>query len=386
MSDKKITYLLGAGASAQSMPVVSGMNQRMQIFRDFITSPSEKKMFQLGAQPKPTNSLVECLYWLIDEEARHYSIDTLARKLHIREETENTKALKAGLICYFLFEQMDKDNIQNDIVIKNTSKTDLNEASEEKSRLLKGVLQKVDKRYDAFFASVLERSGNEYSNYQYSLNKNVDVISWNYDVQFELSFASFRNQNLLDVLPSLTLSANTPGHGPENPGLTKLNGSILTDITLAHLSSKSEQVYNFIRTGKINRRGSDMFKTLYSDLNAVDLSSFNFAWENNANTDMRTLYAKQLLKESDVIIVIGYSFPYYNNEIDREIFSSAKPNAIVYVQDLPEKFEILKDRIQTLVRSNVKVVEVKGTDLFFLPPDFLGLIDRNRHIDSIHVL
>ena len=72
-----IVYLLGAGASAQSMPLVSDFNARLSLFSYELfnaAKDSYRKESRLDTDIKK----------LIADEENHYSIDTLAKKYWLR--------------------------------------------------------------------------------------------------------------------------------------------------------------------------------------------------------------------------------------------------------------------------------------------------------------
>jgi argonaute-like protein implicated in RNA metabolism and viral defense len=162
----KITYLLGAGASCNALPLVNNFKDRLDSFhtrlvdnlRPHIQPSSEKEareLFPFGG--KKGKDLQESILWLKDIADKHASIDTYAKKLFIRNDNEaliELKKLKATLSCYFLLEQS---------------------------------LEMTDKRYDNFLASILTRKELGIP----KLPKDVNIITWNYDTQLEKSYQGF---------------------------------------------------------------------------------------------------------------------------------------------------------------------------------------------------
>ena len=156
----RITYLLGAGASAQKLPIVNGMNTRLetwcnQFIPDFIN--------QFGSLIIPNRNgetigdglkiLKDDFSWLLTESTGYLTIDTLAKKYYLTNEPDSLLKLKAILSIFFTLEQ---------------------------------VRVGVDPRYDLFWASVLESEMAEFRD-----NSGMNIISWNYDSQVEKSLMKF---------------------------------------------------------------------------------------------------------------------------------------------------------------------------------------------------
>ena len=55
------------------------------------------------------------------------------------------------------------------------------------------------------------------------------------------------------------------------------------------------------------------------------------------------------MQETNVLIVVGYSFPYFNSEIDKKLFAQCLPKEII-IQDLEP--EHIKERLSMLLESN----------------------------------
>src|SRR5208283_2371734 len=162
----KITYLLGAGASCNALPLVNNFKDRLKSFfnkdiwgalqiRFQIEKTSAHELFPYNGQYG--KDFMESVSWLINVADKHASIDTYAKKLFVRNDNDALKELnklKSTLSCYFLLEQS---------------------------------LKPVDKRYDNFFASILTNDGSGIP----KLPEGVNIITWNYDTQLEKSYEGF---------------------------------------------------------------------------------------------------------------------------------------------------------------------------------------------------
>lgn len=150
-----ITYLLGAGASYYALPVVNQISDKLQHFENELGTfldPNEQRgkhfintygHLNIAGEKSPAistvlNELKEDVAWLRKENAKHYSIDTLARKLYLKQDFKTLLKLKVILANFFAY-------------LQNMS---------------------FDYRYDSFFASILEEQNN--------LPPNIKIASWNY--------------------------------------------------------------------------------------------------------------------------------------------------------------------------------------------------------------
>lgn len=107
---------------------------------------------------------------------------------------------------------------------------------------------------------------------------------------------------------------------------------------------------------------------LLKDPNVKPLLSF--AWESDIDTETSIMtHALNRTKDTDILVVIGYSFPYFNREIDGKIIDNMKRLRKVYIQD--PKSEGIAQRFDTIYNKGVHPkLEVKlytETDQFLFP-------------------
>jgi|SRR6187402_223846 len=96
--------------------------------------------------------------------------------------------------------------------------------------------------------------------------------------------------------------------------------------------------------------------------------NINFAWYRD-----RELLGKivETYNETEVLVVIGYSFPFFNRDVDREIIRSMSKLRKIYIQDCnPEN---IKSRFLSILpdweKNNVQIIPVNDVTEFFLPPE-----------------
>jgi hypothetical protein len=193
--ENKITYLLGAGASKETLPIVNEIPRALSLFLDEINQdlfklPKDKRYDDLGiplTKREIQDDFVISMNWLIKNTASHSSVDTFAKKLYVTRDSDLMK-LKICLSIFFIYTQLKLG---------------------------------VDKRYDSFIASLINAGS-----IKEMLPSNLNVLSWNYDFQFEKAISFYRRTNsLLDCQYALNVS---PADITKNKGsfsLFKLNGT-----------------------------------------------------------------------------------------------------------------------------------------------------------------
>jgi len=383
MSSKYTTYLLGAGASAEVIPIYSfrnnNQNNNKTFSEDIILQLEEfskscrsygndgirKKHRENNVKANPEIKELTQLYenlnldikWLKNELPKHKTIDTLAKRFTLLNEDQSLNKLKALISLYFLCKQI-PDN--------------------------------YDKRYDSFYASILEKNeSNNLSkiNSKVKLPETIKIISWNYDYQFEIAFNNYcgytgsekRNlvslQNDLKIFPSINLNNNKIDFS-ENVNIVKLNG------TAAYFTDNEENIQPFAENISANNMDID---NIFKNLNNYKIASsskksnqvFNFAWDNNFITQHALKLAGNILSNTETLIIVGYSFPYFNREIDEKLFDSIDKSGIrkIIIQDKsPEsiKQNILSrtKKLDSFLNNEKSNYITEYVDQFILPGDF----------------
>ena len=339
-----IVYLLGAGASANTLPVINQMPDRIKSMIELL----EKREYRLSDNeiadtsstgidlPPKTyrsyqNEMIDALYWMYEESSQHSSIDTFARKLYLRgkssdellksKSSDELRKLKIAMSIYFTLEQ-----------IKN----------------------KPDYRYDTFFASILTDD--------LKIPDHVTILSWNYDYQFELAYAKY-SQN--DEIEANDIQSR----------IHKINGTAeLTDIKTnkpIRFIDKANTELNIETIKKIVEQyaNSSVNKNKYE-------TKLSFAWDSNSkqgDIDLN-LYGKDI-----ILVVIGYSFPFFNREVDskiiaklhnpsthilRKLYIQAPESSIEDIVGRAKRYQILQDCI---IHKFEKICTI---DQFHLPNEF----------------
>lgn len=334
----KIAYLFGAGASCQSLPIVNQIPSRIleviQILKNIENefSLNEKTVIQEKeySYSEIKTELISDLKWVLKNSENHASIDTFAKKLYLKRKDDELNKLKRAFSVYFIIEQL---------------------------------INKADNRYDSFYASILKEDF-------YEFPENMRILSWNYDNQFEKSFSDYTendeiitNRNFLKVVTKYSYDRTDNSKFC----ILKLNGS--TNL----MSDNGFREYQFLTkvNGNLNKENLKNLLKNYAFLARKEskvFSGLSFAWEKFHNERNNIIEkAKNETFDTEILVVIGYSFPFFNREIDREIINNMKDLKKVYFQapdanNLKERFLSIRDNIE---KSNL--LERYDLEQFVLP-------------------
>lgn len=400
MKKPGIVYILGAGASANALPVVSEMIERLQIFylTLFIFSISDSLESE---NTERTKKLMKELKDLLGNLKNKRSIDTYAKELYIKKDTNKLDILKALLGTYLSFEEMfsddemrsffetkfpsiiDSDGLNDDkrspgvlnslnTETKNKLKQPGNSGPEYIDELsclrylyrknistqkYQNNKTKIDQRYINFLIDVMEEVN--------SFPSNIKFFSWNYDSQFlhaikNLEFKIPVKDGLIDYL-----------------FLKRLNGvAARKGINPATISSGLKIEDKIIEA-------SDCFWRLSHPDSRNDNLLVKFAFEQDQ--DIEKLEISSHLDDFDSVsdlVVIGYSFPLSNRNIDKNVFEAILKkveytrdkiiNLKIYIQVPPDsdvnndQYVITKAKIITVINSIIPELDLSsdGNELY----------------------
>lgn len=352
----KFVYLFGAGASygkrdsnndiIEGLPIVDEFSAQIQRFMSKIIteSPSQRNFLSRLRNPDKAEvdidhideneyrELIDELDWLKLKSESHKTIDTYAKKLFITNDKDYDR-LKNILSAYLTLEQL---------------------------------YNKPDLRYDAFWATLFGRNINQ-------LPEDISIFSWNYDCQFELSYSNYLNDgksidNIWEALNITCKSKRVNNSVVSNKGfsITKLNGSALM------INSKKTLLDPFFDKGKASflKYVSQFYVTneYKSDLKNI----LSFAWDETDEDYWNKIHERSI--DTEILVIIGYSFPYFNRNIDRKIIQNMKSLKKVYIQDpncedVKESFEatLSEEQLNKVENREIKIVPRKYTTQFLIP-------------------
>jgi len=356
-----ITYLLGAGASYNALPIVEQIPAELESFanefnpgrlsiielRNFdynknsATKFLNKFIHDKEAQRKHHINLKkfhEAISWLKSEAVSHTSIDTFAKKLYLQENSTDLRKLKLILSCFFLYLQSKSNGF--------------------------------DKRYDSFFASVLDDLN--------ELPEKIKILSWNYDSQLEKAFQNFSNCTLNEAKNILRIHSKGDvafdSYDPNEFCIYKINGT-------TNVKKGNYEVKNILSDFNIdNVDQTELFLDSFKNLENLNFApNMTFAWEEfNAQKGFFPNLSHSI-SQTEILIIIGYSFPFFNRKVDEFILNSMSNLKKIYVQDPNNSSDII-EKIKGLIPDKTHIIngykeqidyfEINYTDQFYIPIEF----------------
>jgi len=348
-----IVYYIGAGASINAVPLVSKMDRGIsnainqlipkKALISFNPPQFQKDGFTIESA---FDELIHTWKWLSlnANPELHTSIDTFAKKLIITRARKDYIRLKAGLITFFDF-------------IQRANPPDI--------------------RYDSFIASLIHISNKD-------LPKNIKIITWNYDMQLEIAYSQYLStpnlidvQNRLNMVPSNINDSST--EIMDGFCYIKLNGSagFLNKDTVgpSYIQNSLKPYIPVSGQNKANDKIDSQYiaslVTTYKYLiNEQIQPILNFSWDSQNFYPNPVDIAKRKVKNARVLIVIGYSLPFFNREIDRAIINKMSHLEKIYFQ-VPENFSnSIMHRFKAISPKLIHICEVyNDVSQFLLPPE-----------------
>ena len=351
MGVKNVTYILGAGASCKSQPLVSDMKVRMECLLLLLDTNSKIHINHICKTFKnKTKSLYVKYNPIVKEAIKHYTPDTYVKKLSLTGKTADLDTFKEFLNLYFLFEQDNQQITYEKFPIYKPIWFIGPLSEEEKEKKSNFIWDKIkspiDNRYDVFFATLLKKTGNM-DNPQLLLPSNYNIISWNYDNQLEHAYKEYSSGlNFIDIRKKLNINSE---YDANKSHIIKING----DCTCWDIKDNKELTL-FTAIEKLVE--GDSINT-----------TIDFAWEDGKTVDDAV---HKIIEATDKIVIIGYSFPNFNRDVDKIIFSEYNPaiNQIIIQVPLKDEYEKIKERIKTIKNISDSVfIHISDADQFYIP-------------------
>ena len=317
MVKNKYLYFLGAGASAESMPLVANFADSLGEFRKYLKATTmDENDFEKIDGVSVKEHLIDKIVWLIENQKYHASIDTYAKKLFFKNDRNDLKVLKSVLSCFFVGMQS---------------------------------IKPVDYRYDSFFASIIKKDGI----YDFKIPENIKFLSWNYDTQIEKAYYGFC-ENSKKVIEDITLA--------KEPLIFRLNGNCGTTQN-GHIGEEFRETFSLK-----DKMSNIVIKLYYEYIKNNCNPDINFAWEMNENYFNNSI--KDITDDIKTLIVIGYSFPFFNREIDKKILGRLEGIEEIYIQTPGNTFKGIKERLLTISKNLPEPIWIEDVSQFYIPFDY----------------
>lgn len=347
-----VTYFIGAGASAgkrgdngyiiEGLPCVNEISDCLWNICNLLdknTIPNDLEWMnpQIGLASVADWESVRQNLWrrlqsLRIHCERNATIDTYAKKLVLKKRGDEFKELEQLLALFFIYLQL-----QN----------------------------YPDTRYDTFLANILEPN--------LHFPQNIRVISWNYDSQFEIAYSGYDNKGELLVgyknamfdMDYEIIKINGTATFGNQTNIVTLRKEIWEKIwAIKDEPNRSEQLQR-------EQTWVQAFVYLYQlyVVGKKDNTHLSFAFDSSEPSEKILNRIDKIISQTDALVIIGYTFPFFNREIDRKMLQNLKPDAKIYIQDkypnrIKQNFKAVKADI-----PEEQIEPKEETDQFFLPPE-----------------
>jgi len=304
-ADHALVYLFGAGASFPSLPLARGVSQGMIDWGR--KSHAHADTLSEGDLKKSVADMSEELLSWGTRSASHYSIDTLAKKLFLTNKHDDLCKLKAAMSAFFLLQQS---------------------------------ATPVEQRYDSFLAAILEQPG-----HPPALPEHIWLLTWNYDRQFERAYHQYWADSEM-VQDNITFCKR----------VVRLNGLLGRAI-----EKGTGDEYNL----KLKDDESGVFARVageYWQLRERE-PQITFAFEKPDRLDAKL---QGLSGKKCTLVVVGYSFPFFNRRFDKLVMDSIANVSEVYLQVLPEDAKAIESRMRSL-RELPSIEIIDDREQFYVP-------------------
>jgi len=204
----------------------------------------------------------------------------------------------------------------------------------------------------------------------------MNVLSWNYDVQFEMAFNQYtsstnfisgQDMNQLRIARKNDLFID-PISYEDGFCILKLNGSALG---YTKDEGRTKVYFNSENIGRsfLNFMNSSIEIFFKYGLDKEYDSTLSFAWEFKSEISPILNAARFSVKATTILVIIGYSFPIFKRKIDRTILQNMRKLRKVYIQDpnaegVKDGFLAIRDDIE-----DHNIVLHKSTNQFLIPKE-----------------
>lgn len=317
---QKITYLLGAGASANALPLIKGSidNNVAALPQQLLSFVNDQTTALTQTNKGWGKNNIETLLSIANKCIEFGTPDLYAKYLLEIGDEINYKYLKHLLSIFFKYKQ-EKEN-------------------------------RFDLRALTFLTTIASNQ---------KIPENIKIISWNYDSQIEIAARKMKpiNSQGYSMIKGFTCWPNSRDgfDTGENPFLLHLNGIAGVNYSERNFYEEFESCFSFADVEK-------------------NESLLSFAWEDEENApkkifnEQKLKVALEMATNTDILVVIGYSFPFFNRKVDQQIFYSMHTTLKkIYFQDPFNNGEQLKSQFNLGPQANASIIHIKSVENYHIP-------------------
>jgi hypothetical protein len=330
----KLLYLFGAGASVNAFPLAKDV----YVNEDIIIKGLPRELIEFNFD--------HYLSELKNEENRKF-VD----EMKIKFKNIGNQAFKFG----------DVDTYAKYLNLKNPGGREIKSLKEMLSAffVLKQKFEnKKDDRYLSWLVSIMNRN---------KFPENVKMLSWNYDYQMQIAASEFGPfENIDHSINSYAYYPAFIGHYPnlESRIDEKYNSYYQLNGTAGYtvnINKKTTSIYNEL----LSNSNDDLIEFMR---NNYMHNSIHFVWENTNYHKEILEKIKPILNEVTIFVIIGYSFPFFNREVDKSIFEELKNLKKIYYQNPTMNGQQLKNQFN--LDNSIDIKHIQQTDNFHIPFEY----------------
>ena len=323
----KVTYLIGAGASADGLPVVKTiLDDKGDILCEGLPDAFTRvgrQIYDGYKELTPNNNgeiLQEQFSQLAKRTLEFQTVDTYAKYCYLTDKALYKKVKKL-IVLYFIIDQ-----VWN---------------------------KKFDKRYLSFITTILDESNR--------FPDNIKILNWNYDCQFQLACKYFNNQDPLMIFyPGMETDSSGSPLDENKYSLVHLNG-------LAGCFKGSSG--NFLSELDFNGSFKEFINQTVKSLESYE-NLLTFAWERISEPTFKGTLptAREIVKGSHFLVIIGYSFPFFNRKVDESLLHqiiNGPGFKKIYYQDKFRTGDFLRNQFK--IPANIEIVSISKVDQLHIP-------------------
>lgn len=352
MSSPKITYYLGAGASYYSVPIIkdlqkqlgelpiqiSAYNQLEKLFDDEFNDNRNinKKLSDLIPHNIFSYLLIE-LAKLSERSVKYSTIDTFA--FYCKHQDPQYYILIKNLLNVFF--TLWQARVNHDIKSENPF-----------------TWEEIDPRYIGLISAIFRKEGG------LMISENVNFVTWNYDTQLEKAIKLFtkKEESLMQICETAQVY---PICDIDKSKIIHLNG-------ISGFYQNNNEEIKMLNQGfekDILSHFDELVKS-YKDLTSVqeDTSLIQFSWDEDMPYNKAINRSRDILSESDYVVIIGYSFPLFNRAADIAMLKNLKKECKIIIQNPGFKKEMFIEYFGDAF--NNYDINVKDASQFYVPSEY----------------
>ena len=331
----KICYLFGAGASANALPLVNQINDRVLLLIKLLTKKEhefgeDRNHYSPFSNKENLLFVMDDLYWLLSllDKEKGLTIDEIAFDLN-KPPHEDYDRIRKVIAVYFALEQ---------------------------------VFYGVDYRYKVFFRNLSK------PNYDY--RKELKILTWNYDSQIEMGFSSILDTNNLSTIRSKigfrTKMIEKQNEMRADSFVYQLNGSA------TYYQSRGFRHHYFNHEIAENQNIKALTEICNSyrnvDKNKDTHSGISYRFDEHFKDNELEKEVLESTLDTEKLVIIGYSLPNFNEDLDRKIIQNMALLKKIYLQ-APDAVRLSR-KIENILgkrHNKVEIITETNTANFLLP-------------------